>query len=136
MARTNAVEEYVAALQARDWERMGKTLTLDVRREGIEGPESDAIEGRDAYLKWSAELLDPLYGFIWTPSRFVESANGRTILVEAESRYEPKKGDAKFGYRLAVIFDLDDDGLIKNISFYLKTPRQRLAGDTIVGSDA
>src|SRR5262245_54561441 len=131
----DAVEEYVAALQARDWQRMGRTLTPDVRREGAEGPETDLIEGREAYLKWSADLLDPLYGFTWTPSRIAKSADGRTILVEAVSRYEPKKGDQPFGYSLAVVFDLNDAGLIKAVSFYWKTPKQRLGWDTIAGRD-
>jgi hypothetical protein len=135
MARTDAVEEYVAALQVRDWDRMGRTLTADVRREGVEGPETDAIDGREAYLKWSADLLDPLYSFTWTPSRFVTSASGKTILVEAISRYEPNKGDEAFGYRLAVVFELNEEGLIKHISFYWKTPRKRLAWDTIAGRD-
>ncbi|MES2481632.1 MAG: nuclear transport factor 2 family protein [Pseudomonadota bacterium] len=129
----NAVDEYVAALQARDWARMGKTLTEDIQREGPEGAESDAIQGLAGYLKWSADLLDPLYAFSWTPTLTFKDPTGRYALVEAESRYEPKKGDTPFGYRLAVVFRLNAAGLIEHVSYYWKTPRQRLAWDTVEG---
>ena len=58
------------------------------------------------------------------------------MVVEAESRYEPKQGDQPFGYRLAVVFDLNPQGLIHQVSYYWKTPRQRLAWDTVAGDEA
>ena len=73
MPKADIVEEYVAALQARDWPRMGRTLSADIRREGAEGAETDSIEGRDVYLQWSADLLDPLHKFTWTPLRFTST---------------------------------------------------------------
>lgn len=132
----NAVEEYVAALQQRDWQRMGRTLTENVRREGPEGATTDAISGRDAYLQWSSDLLDPLYGFEWRADRITSLDEGRIYLVEATSKYEPSKGETPFGYRLAVIFDLNHEGLIESVSFYWKSPQQRLTWDTVAGRDA
>lgn len=136
MSNLDVAKEYVAALQARDWARMGKTLASDISREGPEGAETDAISGREDYLKWSADLLDPLYGFTWTPSRIEASASGETVWVESESLYEPAKGDEKFGYRLAVVFDFNESGLIQHVSYYWKTPPKRLAWDTVAGRGA
>lgn len=131
MSNLEMAKEHVAALRARDWKRMGRTMADNVRREGPEGAETDAISGKEDYLKWSADLLDPLYDFKWIPSRIEAVEGGRTVLVEAESDYEPSRGDVRFGYRLAVIFDFNDDGLIQQISYYWKTPRKRLSWDTV-----
>jgi len=131
MSNLDVTREHVAALQARDWKRMGKTMADNVRREGPEGAETDAISGKEDYLKWSADLLDPLYGFTWTPTRIQATEDGKSVLVEAQSDYEPAKGDVRFGYRLVVIFDFNEDGLIQDISYFWKTPRKRLGWDTV-----
>jgi ketosteroid isomerase-like protein len=131
MSNLDVAKEHVAALQARDWERMGRTMADDVRREGPEGAETDAIAGKKDYLRWSADLLDPLYGFTWTPTRIQATEDGKSVWVTAQSEYEPSKGDGKFGYRLTVVFDFNSDGLIQDISYYWKTPRKRLAWDTV-----
>lgn len=131
MSNLDVAREHIAALQARDWVRMGRTMAEDVRREGPEGAETDAIQGKEDYMKWSAALLDPLYGFSWLPSRMQMTADGKSVWIEAQSEYEPSKDDAKFGYRLALVLDFNDDGLIHDISYYWKTPRKRLAWDTV-----
>jgi hypothetical protein len=125
------VERFVDALLSRDWVRLRATLTPDVRREGFDGPERDAVVGREPYLQWASELIDPLAVYAWAMHRLEYSETGTSAFLEATSTYRVHATDEPFGYHMAVIFDLTADGLISQVSLYWKTPDQRLPRGTI-----
>lgn len=130
-ARRN-LDAFLRALPARDWAAMAATLSPTVRRHGIEdSAERDAVEGRDAYLRWLAGFADPLHEYSWTIGRVLVDPEARSAVVVATTRYRAKPEDVPFGYRLAMIFGFDQAGLIDVVDLYWKTPAQRMSGDTI-----
>jgi hypothetical protein len=128
---TRIVERFVDALLARDWVRLRDTLTPDIRREGFDGPERDAVVGREPYLQWASELIDPLAVYAWDVHRLEYSETGTAAFLEATSTYRVHADDEPFGYRMAIVFDLSSNGRISQVSLYWKTPQQRLPGGTI-----
>jgi len=127
------VHDFVDALLARDWPRFRATLTNDVYREGFEGAEIDSVRGIEPYMKWTTELIDPLFEYSWVVHRIAYSADGDAAFLEATSTYRVREEDEPFGYRMAVIFDLTSDQRIAQLSWYWKTPAKKLAGGTISG---
>jgi hypothetical protein len=130
---TTIAEDYVEALLARDWDRFAGMLAEDVHREGAEGAETDSVDTREAYLSWAKNLIDPLYEYSWVVHRVAYSQTGDVAWVEATSQYRVNESDKPFGYRLAMVLEINGDGLIQQVSLYWKTPQQRLPGDTIRG---
>lgn len=123
--------EFMAALPARDWPRLSATLAPHVERIGPEGSEGDGVVGRDGYVSWLAGFADPLYEYGWTVHRIIYSDDGRTAVVDCSTRYLLTREAEPFGYRLVMVFDMGDSGLIERVDLYWKTPRQRVPGDTI-----
>ncbi len=130
---TTIAEDYVEALLARDWDRFVSMLAEDVHREGAEGAETDSVDTREDYLAWAKNLIDPLYEYSWVVHRVAYSQDGTVAWVEATSQYRVHEADVPFGYRLAMVLEINPKGLIQNVSLYWKTPQQRLPGDTISG---
>lgn len=132
---TTTAEDFVEALLAREWTRLSSLIAEDVHREGVDGPENDSVQGREAYLAWATQLIDPLFEYSWDVHRVVYSAGGDVAWVEATSQYRVNEADEPFGYHLAMVLDIRPDGLVQKVSLYMKTPSRRLAGDTIGGAD-
>jgi ketosteroid isomerase-like protein len=131
---TTIAEDYVDALLSRDWDRFVAMLAPDVHREGAEGAETDSVDTREAYLGWAKNLIDPLYEYSWVVHRVAYGEGGKVAWVEATSQYRVNESDVPFGYRLAMVLEINDENLIQNVSLYWKTPQQRLPGDTISGN--
>ncbi len=110
----NAVERYLAALPAHDWETVRACLAADVVRFG---PYNDDVRGRDAYARFLASAIEPLVGYELVVDRIV--GDGRTAVVELRETVDDG-GRGRLRTAEAVVFDLDDDGLITRVAVYLR----------------
>ena len=108
------VERYLAALPAHDWDALAACLAPDVHRIG---PYGDEYRGREAYVRFLAELLPTLPGYHMEVARVVEGAGGRSAFVELAETVDVDGAPVRTPEGL--VFDLDDDGRIARIAVYL-----------------
>ena len=118
--------QYLEGIINRDWSLVRPTLSTNVYREGYDGP-GDSSEGVDDYMRFLERSMTPLVGFGYDVHRFVTFADDTIALVEVDSRYE-EDGET-FGYRMALVWHVDDEDLIDRIDVYWKTPARRLRQD-------
>jgi ketosteroid isomerase-like protein len=111
---TGAVERYLAALPAHDWDALRACLAPDVERRG---PYNDDYRGREEYAQFLASTVSALDGYELLVDRIV--ANGTTTLVELSETVDDRDGRRLRTYE-AVVFDLDADGLIARVAVYLR----------------
>jgi ketosteroid isomerase-like protein len=111
---STVVERYLAALPAHDWDTVRACLAPDVVRFG---PYNDDFRGRAAYAQFLASAIAPLPGYELIVDRIV--SDGRTALVElSETIDDGERGRLRTSE--AVVFDVDDDGLISRVAVYLR----------------
>jgi hypothetical protein len=126
------LDAFLRSLPARDWATIATTMTPDVKRHGIEdNPDTDAVQGRDAYIAWLSGFADPLYEYGWTIHRILFDEDTGAATVMCSTHYRVRADDVPFGYRLAMVFGFDSSGLIDSVDLYWKTPAKRMPGDTI-----
>jgi ketosteroid isomerase-like protein len=112
---TDVVERYLAALPAHDWDAVRACLAPDVVRFG---PYNDDFRGRDDYARFLASAIEPLSGYELVVDRTV--TDGRTALVELSETIDD--GDqGRLRTAEAVVFDVDDEGLIARVAVYLRS---------------
>ena len=111
--RAAAVEHYLAALAAHDWDALGACLTPDVERVG---PYGDVYRGRDTYVAFLAETLRSLSGYELLVSRLIVS----TDVVVAELSETIDTPDGRRRTDEAIVFDLSPAGLIRHVGVFLR----------------
>lgn len=127
------IGKFMRSLPARDWATLKSTMAPDITREGPEGRETDRCAGADRYIQWLAAMADPLYEYGWDVKRIIYGDDGRTAVVDANTRYLLEKDSEPFGYHVLMIFKLNDQNLIADADLFWKTPKKRLRGDTVCG---
>lgn len=134
-ARARA-QEFMDALAARDWPRLSSTMAQDIRRIGVEGSDIDGAVGREPYMQWLRGFADPLFQYGWTVHRIICSSDDRTAVIDATTEYLLTASSEPFGYRLVMILDFNEQGLVARNDLYWKTPQKRVPGDTVSGKRA
>jgi ketosteroid isomerase-like protein len=109
------VERYLAALAAHDWDALRACLAEHVERIG---PYNDRYRGREQYAQFLTETVAALPGYELVVDRIV--AGGRTALVELSETVDNPDG-SRLRTAEAVVFDLDEHGLIARVAVYLRT---------------
>jgi limonene-1,2-epoxide hydrolase len=107
------VERYLECLVAHDWERLGTCLSAQVVRIG---PFSDVYVGKESYLSFISDLMPTLQDYSMAVARIVALGN----LVLAELSETMTIGGTPVTTQEALLFDLDDVGLIVRISIYIR----------------
>jgi hypothetical protein len=112
-----AVEEYLAALSDRSWERLGASLA----DEGLvrSGPFVDVIEGKPAYVEFLRRVCSPFDAYRIDVHR-VSRSGDRIVYVEIDEVIE--RGGTVSAYPEILLFELGDDGLIRYVSVFMKRP--------------
>jgi hypothetical protein len=110
----SAVDRYLTALPAHDWDTLRACLAPEVERIG---PYNDVYRGRDGYARFLAETVEALPGYELVVDRVVE--NGGTTLVELSETIDDTDG-TRLRTAEAVVFDVDADGLITRVAVYLR----------------
>ncbi len=113
----DAVERYLAALPAHDWDALAATLAPDVARMG---PYRDAYNGRDTYTAFLRNTLSSLSGYELAVERMI--VDGGRVAVELSETVDD--GDGRLHTDESVVFDVAH-GLITNVAVYLQTSERR-----------
>jgi len=102
---------------AHDFEAMAACLADDVVRVG---PFGDTYSPRGPYVEFLSGLMPSLPGYSMRVDRVAELEPGRLILVELTETVEVE--GRPLPTPEALVFELDDEGLIAHISIYIQQP--------------
>jgi hypothetical protein len=113
---TTIVETYLEKMVAHDFEAMAECLAENVVRVG---PYGDTYTPREPYVAMLSALMPSLPGYGMEISRVSELVTDRLVLVELSETVEV--GGAALVTPEALVFELDESGLISHISIYIQT---------------
>jgi hypothetical protein len=116
---TGIVEIYLETMVAHDFGAMAACLAEDVVRVG---PYGDTYTPRDVYVAMLAELMPSLSGYSMEIGR-VLALGDRLVVVELSETVEID--GAPLVTPEALVFDLNEAGLIAHIAIYIQTPPKR-----------
>jgi len=104
-----AVDDYLEALGAQDWDRLETTLAPDVVRTG---PFRDVVEGSRAYRDFLADVVPKLEGYVLS----VESVDTRddVVWVRLSETLDNSSGQRQRTEE-ALVFELDATGRIRSV---------------------
>jgi hypothetical protein len=111
---SGVVERFLAAMAAHQWDAMGACVSDDVHRVG---PYGDVYDGKRAYVAFLADQLPQLPGYRMDVDRVVYA--GRTAVAELSETIDLDGRPLRTPE--ALVFDLDDEGLIAQVSVYTQT---------------
>ena len=114
MARS--VDDYLTAMAKHDFALLATAVSEDIVRTG---PYGDVYRGRAAYVDFISELLPALPGHTLDVAAVTYSADGRRAFAEITETVQ--LDDSPLVTPEVLVLDLDDDGLIRAISIYIKT---------------
>jgi len=112
----DVLERYFDALRTHDWSALSDCLCEDVSRMG---PYLDAIEGRDAYVAYLAQVVPTLQNYDLRVTR-IDKLEGGSRLVRLREILDVDGESTDFPE--ALVFDFDSAGLISHVDIYLKQP--------------
>jgi ketosteroid isomerase-like protein len=110
---TTVVRRYLDSMVAHDFDAMAACLAEDVVRVG---PFGDTYTPRDPYVAFLAELMPALPGYAMRVDRVL--GMGPTVVVELTETVE--MAGTAIDTPEALVFDLDDAGLIAHIAIYIQ----------------
>jgi len=114
---TTIAERYLERMVAHDFEAMAACLADDVVRVG---PFGDTYRGRRRYVAFLSKLMPSLPGYSMRIDRVAELEPDRLVLVELTETVEVE--GAPLPTPEALVFALDEAGLIAHISIYIQQP--------------
>jgi SnoaL-like protein len=104
------VDRFLDRMVAHDWDGMAACVADDVERVG---PFGDVYRGKADYVAFIANLLPSLAGYAMKVGRIVEA--GRVAMVELTETVDGVDTPE------ALVFDLDDHGLIARVGIYIQS---------------
>ena len=112
-----AVEDYLSALSERSWDRLAASLA----EEGLvrSGPFVDVIEGKHAYVEFLRKVCSPFDSYRIDVRR-VSRSGDRVAFAEIDEVIG--WNGAVNSYPEVLLFELDDAGLIRYVSVFMKRP--------------
>ena len=112
-----AVEEYLSALSDRSWDRLATALA----DEGLvrNGPFVDVIEGKHAYVEFLRRVCSPFDAYRIDVHRLSRSGD-RIVFAEIDEVID--WNGAVNSYPEVLLFELDERGLIRYVSVFMKRP--------------
>ena len=112
-----AVEEYLSALSDRSWDRLATALA----DEGLvrNGPFVDVIEGKQAYVEFLRRVCSPFDAYRIDVHRLSRSGD-RIVFAEIDEVID--WNGAVNSYPEVLLFELDERGLIRYVSVFMKRP--------------
>ena len=112
-----AVEEYLSALSDRSWDRLATALA----DEGLvrNGPFVDVIEGKQAYVEFLRRVCSPFDAYRIDVHRLSRSGD-RIVFAEIDEVID--WNGAVNSYPEVLLFELDEQGLIRYVSVFMKRP--------------
>jgi hypothetical protein len=112
----NAVEQYLDRLSVKDWD--GVAATLAERDFERIGPFVDVVSSKPAYMKFLSGIVSQLGNYGIKVDRITDA--GKVVLAEIHEIFDAE--GQHFEYPEALVFEVDQSGLINHISVYLMRP--------------
>ena len=116
------VRHYLDRLEAHDWPAVAECLSADVARTG---PFADTYQGRDVYVAFLSALMPTLPGYSLSLGRILRVSpdrellpGGATVLVQLRETIEVEGTPLETAE--ALVFELDEDRRISDISIYIQ----------------
>jgi ketosteroid isomerase-like protein len=110
----DAVDRYLACLTRAEWDALPGCLAPSVERIG---PYGDVVTGRAPYAAFLRDTITALSGYVLDIDRVFEA--GSTVVVELAETVDD--GGGRLRTDEAVVFDIDDDGLIARVAVYVRS---------------
>ena len=112
-----AVEDYLSALSERSWDRLAASLA----EEGLvrNGPFVDVIEGKHAYVEFLRKVCSPFDSYRIDVHR-VSRSGDRVVFAEIDEVID--WNGERNAYPEVLLFELDEGGLIRYVSVFMKRP--------------
>ncbi len=107
------VETYLRAVAEHDWAALARCLADDVVRVG---PFGDTYTPKAPYVAFLEELMPSLEGYSMKVDRIVDA--GSVVVAELTETLE--MGGKVHVTPEALVFDLDEDGLIVKVDIFIK----------------
>jgi predicted SnoaL-like aldol condensation-catalyzing enzyme len=113
----SVVDEYLRCLGSHDWPGLARTIA----DQGLhrDGPFCDVIEGKDAYVAFLEGIVDKLPNYGLKVSR-TSPLGDDLVYVECSETFDVDGVATE--YPECLVFELADDGLIRKVSVFMKTP--------------
>jgi hypothetical protein len=111
------VDDYLRFMAEHDWDALAGTIADDGLRR--DGPFCDVIEGKDAYVAFLRGIIETLQGYVLKVAR-VSPVGDRRVYVELSETFEVN--GVLTEYPECILFETDDDGRIRFVSVFMKTP--------------
>ncbi len=110
------LERYFEALRTQDWESLASCLAENVHRTG---PYLDVVRGKQPYVDFLSGILPTLRNYRLKISR-VRKVEGGSAIVELVEALDAN--GVRTEYPEALLFDFDEEGLIRRVDVYMKQP--------------
>ncbi len=117
-AREGVVEEYLSAIAEHDWPSVASCVAAGVERIG---PYGERCTGREDYVALLSEVVPALRRYKMDVQRVLYTADRRQAVAELSETVEVD-GELLLTPE-ALVFDMDDDGLISRVAIYLSRSR-------------
>ncbi|HMD45772.1 MAG TPA: nuclear transport factor 2 family protein [Acidimicrobiales bacterium] len=117
MDARQAVQEYLEAMPAQEWDRVAAVLA----DEGVvrDGPFVDVIEGKQAYVDFLRGIIAKLPDYHLDVERITPDGDGR-FFVELHEIFDSDQGH--HDYPEILLFGTNPAGLIDYVSVFMKFP--------------
>lgn len=111
------IERFLDAMVTHQWAAMGECVSKNVERTG---PFRDVYSGRDKYVEFLSGLMPTLAGYRMDVDRVTYTPDGKRAFAELSETVEMDGVPTRTPE--ALVFELNDDGLIERIDIYIQTP--------------
>lgn len=135
-----AVAAFWRGIDTHDWDLIESVIADDFVRVGMRDNEADTCRGKTAYLAFVSGVISRMAHHELTSRFTFLSEDGRYAFNEAVETITPAPGDEPIVMRFANYLELDDDGRIRKLDIFWKTPPSMPPGwitvDSIIGENA
>jgi SnoaL-like domain len=115
--RTHAIEDYLASMAAHNWDGLAATIS----DEGLtrDGPFCDRVEGKQRYVDFLRGVISSLDDYRLQVQR-ISHVSDRVSFVELSETFGVD--GVPTTYPECILFERNDDGLIRHVSVFVKQP--------------
>ncbi len=117
----DVITKFWRGIDEHDWDLVASTLADDFERHGMFGTEADTCRGKAAYMQFVSNVIKRMDHHDLKARKIFRSADGRQAVAECIETIRPP-GETELVMHFINIMDLDDQGLIKRLDIFWKTP--------------
>ncbi|MGW9211400.1 nuclear transport factor 2 family protein [Embleya sp. NPDC055664] len=138
--RAKTVANFWKGVDSHDWDLVASTLADDFIRIGMRDNEEDTCRGKDAYIAFVSGVIGRTRAHELRSRFTFLSDDGRYAFNEAVETITYAAGEQPLAMRFANYLELNDDGLIRKLDIFWKTPPTMppdwITVDSIIGDDS